>query len=35
FADVFFPTTSPWLAAFVVILLLSVFLVIAAFYKLR
>uniref|UniRef100_A0A493SX09 B30.2/SPRY domain-containing protein n=1 Tax=Anas platyrhynchos platyrhynchos TaxID=8840 RepID=A0A493SX09_ANAPP len=34
-ADVFFPTTSPWLAAFVVILLLSVFLVIAAFYKLR
>ncbi|XP_035164692.1 butyrophilin subfamily 3 member A3-like [Oxyura jamaicensis] len=34
-ADVFFPATSPWLAAFVVILLLSVFLVIAAFYKLR
>ncbi|KAM9168533.1 butyrophilin subfamily 3 member A3-like [Mergus octosetaceus] len=34
-ADVFFPVTSPWLAAFVVILLLSVFLVIAAFYKLR
>ncbi|XP_075594619.1 LOW QUALITY PROTEIN: butyrophilin subfamily 2 member A1-like [Balearica regulorum gibbericeps] len=34
-ADVFFPATSPWLAAFVVILLLSVFLVIAAVYKLR
>ncbi|XP_074994889.1 butyrophilin subfamily 3 member A3-like [Calonectris borealis] len=34
-ADVFFPATSPWLAAFVVILLLSIFLVIAAIYKLR
>ncbi|KAM8794793.1 butyrophilin subfamily 3 member A2-like [Eudromia elegans] len=34
-ADVFFPATSPWLAAFVVILLLSVLLVIAATYKLR
>ncbi|XP_074932377.1 butyrophilin subfamily 2 member A1-like isoform X2 [Phalacrocorax aristotelis] len=34
-ADVFFPATSPWLAAFVVILLLNVLLVIAAIYKLR
>ncbi|KGL79238.1 Butyrophilin subfamily 3 member A3, partial [Tinamus guttatus] len=34
-ADVFFPATSPWLAAFVVILLLSILLVIAATYKLR
>ncbi|XP_019329238.1 PREDICTED: butyrophilin subfamily 2 member A1-like [Aptenodytes forsteri] len=34
-ADVFFPATSPWLAAFVVILLLGIFLVIAAIYKLR
>ncbi|KAM9273610.1 butyrophilin subfamily 1 member A1-like [Morus bassanus] len=34
-ADVFFPATSPWLAAFVVILLLNIFLVIAAIYKLR
>ncbi|XP_052561151.1 butyrophilin subfamily 3 member A3-like isoform X3 [Tympanuchus pallidicinctus] len=34
-ADVFFPSTSPWLAAFVVILLLSIFLVLAAFYKIR
>ncbi|XP_035757540.1 butyrophilin-like protein 9 [Egretta garzetta] len=34
-ADVFFPATSPWLSAFVVILLLSIFLVIAAIYKLR
>ncbi|XP_067170362.1 butyrophilin subfamily 3 member A3-like [Apteryx mantelli] len=34
-ADVFFPATSPWLAAFVVILLLSISLVIAAVYKLR
>ncbi|XP_072703754.1 butyrophilin-like protein 9 [Ciconia boyciana] len=34
-ADVFFPATSPWLAAFVVILLLSIFLVITAIYKLR
>ncbi|XP_068779638.1 butyrophilin subfamily 3 member A3 isoform X2 [Struthio camelus] len=33
--DVFFPATSPWLAAFVVILLLSILLVIAATYKLR
>ncbi|KAM6326887.1 butyrophilin-like protein 9 [Alca torda] len=34
-ANVFFPATSPWLAAFIVILLLSIFLVIAAIYKLR
>ncbi|XP_064355675.1 butyrophilin subfamily 3 member A3-like isoform X2 [Dromaius novaehollandiae] len=34
-ADVFFPATSPWMAAFVVILLLSILLVIAAMYKLR
>ncbi|KAM6226103.1 butyrophilin subfamily 2 member A1-like [Porphyrio hochstetteri] len=34
-ADAFFPATSPWLAAFLVILLLNVFLVIAAIYKLR
>ncbi|XP_074423567.1 LOW QUALITY PROTEIN: butyrophilin subfamily 2 member A1-like [Larus michahellis] len=34
-ANVFFPATSPWLAAFIVILLLGIFLVIAAIYKLR
>ncbi|XP_046760774.1 butyrophilin subfamily 2 member A1-like isoform X7 [Gallus gallus] len=34
-ADAFFPSTSPWLAAFVVILLLSMFLVLAAIYKIR
>ncbi|XP_031464931.1 butyrophilin subfamily 2 member A1-like [Phasianus colchicus] len=34
-ADAFFPSTSPWLAALVVILLLSIFLVLAAFYKIR
>ncbi|XP_040549229.1 myosin heavy chain, non-muscle isoform X44 [Gallus gallus] len=34
-ADAFFPSTSPWLAAFVVILLLSIFLVLAAIYKIR
>ncbi|XP_074021202.1 butyrophilin subfamily 2 member A1-like [Numenius arquata] len=34
-ANAFFPATSPWLAAFIVILLLGVFLVIAAIYKLR
>ncbi|OXB74360.1 UNVERIFIED_CONTAM: hypothetical protein H355_002425, partial [Colinus virginianus] len=34
-ADAFFPSTSPWLAAFVVILLLSIFLVLAAVYKIR
>ncbi|KAM9211335.1 butyrophilin subfamily 1 member A1-like [Leptosomus discolor] len=34
-ADVFFPATSPWLAAFVVILLLSIFLVLSAMYKFR
>ncbi|XP_074875451.1 butyrophilin subfamily 2 member A1-like [Buteo buteo] len=34
-ADVFFPDTSPWLPAFVVILLSSIFLVIAAIHKLR
>ncbi|KAM6364603.1 butyrophilin-like protein 9 [Pluvialis apricaria] len=34
-ADVFFPATSPWLAAFVVILLLGIFLVIAAIYKFK
>ncbi|XP_037244426.1 butyrophilin subfamily 2 member A1-like isoform X2 [Falco rusticolus] len=34
-ADVFFPATSPWLTAFVMLLLLSIFLVIAAIYKLR
>ncbi|XP_021237345.1 butyrophilin subfamily 1 member A1-like [Numida meleagris] len=34
-AYAFFPSTSPWLAAFVVILLLSIFLVLAAIYKIR
>ncbi|XP_028942538.1 LOW QUALITY PROTEIN: butyrophilin subfamily 2 member A1, partial [Antrostomus carolinensis] len=34
-ADVFFPATSPWLSAFVVMLLLSILLVIAAIYKFR
>ncbi|XP_072214350.1 butyrophilin subfamily 2 member A2-like [Excalfactoria chinensis] len=34
-ADAFFPSTSPWLAAFVLILLLSIFLVLAAMYKIR
>ncbi|XP_015742605.1 butyrophilin subfamily 3 member A3-like isoform X2 [Coturnix japonica] len=34
-ADAFFPSTSPWLAAFVLILLLSIFLVLAAMYKMR
>ncbi|XP_067411320.1 butyrophilin subfamily 2 member A1-like [Emydura macquarii macquarii] len=34
-ADVFFPATSPWMTAFIVILLLSIALVTAAIYKLK
>ncbi|XP_038238104.1 butyrophilin subfamily 2 member A1-like [Dermochelys coriacea] len=34
-ADVFFPATSPWMTAFIVILLISIALVIAAIYKLK
>ncbi|XP_053908300.1 butyrophilin subfamily 3 member A3 isoform X2 [Cuculus canorus] len=34
-ADAFFPVTSPWLPAFVVLLFLSIFLVITAIYQLR
>ncbi|KFV74394.1 Butyrophilin-like 9, partial [Dryobates pubescens] len=34
-ADVFFPATSPWLAAFIVILLLILLLVLSALYKIR
>nr|XP_006135189.1 butyrophilin subfamily 3 member A3-like [Pelodiscus sinensis] len=34
-ADVFFPATSPWMAAFIVILLISIALVTAAIYKLK
>ncbi|XP_068026509.1 butyrophilin subfamily 3 member A2-like [Melanerpes formicivorus] len=34
-ADVFFPSTSPWLAAFIVILLLILLLVLSALYKIR
>ncbi|XP_034613304.1 uncharacterized protein LOC117870311 [Trachemys scripta elegans] len=34
-ADVFFPATSPWMTAFIVILLISIALVSAAIYKLK
>uniref|UniRef100_A0A8U7P879 Uncharacterized protein n=2 Tax=Corvus moneduloides TaxID=1196302 RepID=A0A8U7P879_CORMO len=34
-ADVFFPATSPWLPAFLMLLVLGVFLLLAAAYKLR
>lgn len=34
-AEVFFPANSPWMAAFIVILLISIALVTAAIYKLR
>uniref|UniRef100_A0A8C5TJ01 B30.2/SPRY domain-containing protein n=1 Tax=Malurus cyaneus samueli TaxID=2593467 RepID=A0A8C5TJ01_9PASS len=34
-ADIFFPATSPWLPAFVMLLIIGIFLVLAAFYKLR